>query len=153
MPCGTSNIIKDIEIIGTFIPDKESSTVDISKERYINAKKGIIEIEKIYLTKKHKFFLNKLHDFASNPFMPTSIQKTLDELFIQVRNNLIVSLKVVIEDFMKEFCGQYFEEKNIPKFDPIGVYNDFNHSRIHHQKILIDLRREIRNYLLIDEPW
>jgi len=54
---------------------------------------------------------------------------------------------------MIEFSKIYIETGVAPKFDPIGVYNNFNHNRIHHSKSMMKLKNEIRKYLMIDETW
>jgi hypothetical protein len=155
--CGESHVVNEVELIDSFVEnDKEvkaSSLNSEDKEKYENAKKGIVNINKIYITKKHNLFLNKLRRFSSNPFMPQRIQSAFEQLFSQVKNNLTVVLKNEIEEFIREFFRQQVQNNTIPKFNPLGVYNRFNHSRIHHQKLLANLKNEMRQYLLIDEPW
>ncbi len=85
--------------------------------------------------------------------MPSSIQKTLNELFNDINNNLRTILKGELECFMIDFSKEYFNKGNAPKFDPIGVYNNFNHSRVHHRETLNKLNEDIRKYLRIDEKW
>lgn len=94
-----------------------------------------------------------ISDFKSDPFMPSSIQKTMAELFNDVSNNLAIVLKGELEVFMIDFSKVYFEKGNAPHFDPIGVYNSFNHNRVHHRPNLEKLKKEIRKYLRIDEKW
>jgi hypothetical protein len=36
---------------------------------------------------------------------------------------------------------------------PLGVFNEFNHERIHHNVELNNLKTEVRNYLKIDDKW
>ena len=59
----------------------------------------------------------------------------------------------VLEKFMKDYCIKHFGGKNVSKFSPIGVYNEFNHNRIHHRQNIVILKNEIRKYLRIDEKW
>ena len=153
-PCGRTNILKDVEIIGSFSePTENRKENKFGVEKFNNLKKGEIDIEKIYLTKRHMEFLKLISDFKDNPFMPSSIQQTLNELFNDINNNLVIVLKRELEIFMIDFSKVYFAENNAPHFDPIGVYNSFNHSRIHHKPILDKLKNEIRKYLRIDEKW
>lgn len=153
-PCGRTNILKDVEIIGalTEVSEKKRES-DYGPEKYSNLRKGEIDIDKIYLTKQHSEFVKLISDFKSDPFMPSSIQKTMAELFNDVSNNLAIVLKGELEVFMIDFSKVYFEKGNAPHFDPIGVYNSFNHNRVHHRPNLEKLKKEIRKYLRIDEKW
>ena len=151
-PCGRTNILKDVEIIGAFIEPIEKKN-DYGVEKFNNLKKGEIDIDKIYLTKRHSEFVELISDFKNNPFMPTSIQQTLTELFNDINNNLTIILKGELEVFMIDFSKVYFEKVNAPQFDPVGVYNNYNHSRVHHRPTLDKLKTEIRKYLRIDEGW
>lgn len=153
-PCGKSNILKDIEIIGAF---KEESPKEKANEygieKFNNLKNGEIDIDKIYLTRKHSEFGELISEFRDDPFMPTSIQNTLTELSNDINNNLVIILKGELESFMLNFSKEYFEKGKAPHFDPVGTYNDFNHSRAHHRQTLNKLKFEIRKYLRIDEGW
>lgn len=154
IPCGKTNILKDVEIIGAFTetPEKKKES-DYGIEKYNNLKKGEIDIDKIYLTKEHLEFVKLISDFKSDPFMPISIQKIIIELFSDINNNLAIVLKNDLEVFMLDFSKGYFENGNAPHFNPAGIYNNFNHSRVHHRLTLEKLKNEIRKYLRIDEKW
>lgn len=154
IPCGKTNILKDVEIIGAFTetPEKKKES-NHSAEKYNNLKKSEIDIDKIYLTKEHSEFVKLISDFKSDPFMPISIQKIITELFNDINNNLAVILKNDLEIFMRDFSRIYFESGNAPHFNPVGIYNNFNHSRIHHRLTFEKLKNEIRKYLRIDEKW
>ncbi len=156
--CGEGNIIKDVEIIGIFADtnkqEKSMKEVDeIGKERFEDAKKGVVKIDKVFFTRNHKEFVDKLAEYSKNPFLPQKIKEILNKLISDVRVNLSVHLKNTLEEFMKEFCQKYFNGESYPNISPVGVYNDFNHSRIHHNSDLNKLRIEIRNYLRIDDKW
>lgn len=154
IPCGSSNVLHDVEIIGTFKSDMaENRPIDHGKEKYDNLKYKKIDIDKIYQTNTLVDVMNKLSEFSCDPFMPKSIQKTLGELLNDINYNLVITLKAEIEKFMLSFSEDYFKNGKAPEFNPIGVYNEFNHIRIHHRNIVVKLRKEIRKYLLIDEPW
>jgi len=130
--CGKSRVLKDVEVIDTFSKSTEATTQnDYGLQKYNNLK----------------------IEFRNDPFMPTTIQQTLTELSNDINNNLSIILKSELEIFMLDFSKVYFEENKAPHFDPIGVYNNFNHSRIHHRETENKLRSEIRKYLRIDEGW
>ena len=153
-PCGKTNILKDVQIIGTFSEkDDISKTNEIGVEKYNSLKQQEIDIDKIYLTKRHSEFIKLIGEFRDDPFMPSAIQQTLIELSNDINNNLTIILKGELEIFMLNFSKVYFEKSKAPNFDPIGVYNNFNHSRVHHRQTLDKLRNEIRKYLRIDEGW
>jgi hypothetical protein len=152
--CWKSNILKDVEVIGVF---KENSTSSKSNEfgleKFNNLKKGEIDVDKIYLSKLHSEFVKLISEFRDDPFMPTPIQLTLTELTNDINNNLTIILKGELESFMINFSKAYFENNKAPHFDPIGVYNSFNHSRVHHGETYKKLNHEIRKYLRIDDNW
>jgi len=158
LPCGESRVLKDVEIISSF----RSETVDnkipdgmneIGKKRYEDAKKGIVSIDKIYLTTAHREYMGKIHLLATNPFMPATIQMVLSQLTLDVNMNLIEALKKVLESFVREFFRKFSVGGDYPAFDPVGVYNEFNHHRIHHRETINRLLKETRSYLRIDESW
>jgi len=152
--CGENKIRKDIEIVAPFKEDGEvKNIVDYGQEKYNDLKNGIIDIDKIYTTKLHSEFIKLLTEFSEDPFMPTTIQETLTELLKNISTNLTIILKRELENFLLAFSTTYFETKQAPKSDPVGVYNTFNHSRIHHKGSLNKLKIEIRKYLRIDEGW
>ncbi len=154
IPCGNSSVLLDAEIIGVFNSVvKKAKTNNLGKEKYDNLKNKKIDIDKIYQTNTLIKFMRDLSGFSNDPFMPKSIQNTLLELINAVNYNLTKVLKPEIEKFMLEFSEKYFKSGKAPKFDPIGIYNEFNHKRAHHYAAVVKLRNEIRKYLLIDEPW
>lgn len=153
-PCGKSNILKDVEIIGTFSEETDPKKTDeYGLEKFNNLKMQQIDIDKIYLTKSHSEFVKTTSEFRDDPFMPTTIQQTLKELSNDINSNLVIVLKSELEIFMLDFSKVYFEKNAAPHFDPVGVYNSFNHSRVHHRETFNKLRNEIRKYLRIDEGW
>lgn len=155
IPCGESKVLKDVKIVGIF-DDKKKDKEDlknIGKERYDNAKKGITEIDKIHLTTKHNEFMKRWSHFSDSPFLPLNIKNVLKKISQEITINLTENLKNVLEKFMKDHCIKHFGGKNVSKFSPIGVYNEFNHNRIHHRQNIVILKNEIRKYLRIDEKW
>jgi len=157
VPCGDTNVLKDVEVISMFKDSKKddvkNTAYDLNKEKFENAKKGIIEIDKIYITKVHKEFLSKIGEYADTPFLPQNIQVILKKIVYDVNLNLTFNLKNVLIDFMKQFCKKYFSETTYPNIEPLGVYNEFNHNRIHHRSDFLKLKKEIRSYLRIDNKW
>lgn len=156
--CGEDKVIKDIEIVGMFAKDKEEEdsvkeAQKLGKERFENAKKGIISIDRVYLTQQHANYVKRLSEYAENPFLPRAIQEVLTKLVSDVHINLKVHLKNTLTGFVKEFCQSYFSKGKYPNISPAGVYNDFNHNRIHHNAELVHLKNEIRNYLKIEDKW
>jgi len=78
--------------------------------------------------------------------------KVLLFLFFKEKKNATTIFKSDLEKFMLDFSMEYFDKGIAPKFDPIGVYNNFNPKRINHRNVIIKLRDEIRKYLMIDKP-
>jgi hypothetical protein len=153
MPCGRTNILKDVKIVGAFPePAEKIKETEYGLKKFNDLKKGDIDVDKIYLTKRHSEFVRLISDFKGDPFTPTAIQETLTELFNDINNNLAIILKGELESFMIDFAKAYFQ-KGAPHFDPAGVYNSYNHSRIHHRPTLAKLKNDIRRYLRIDEGW
>ena len=62
-------------------------------------------------------------------------------------------MKTALKESMEEFCKTYFVKNKKITLSPAGVFNKFNHIRIDHKGKLEELRKEIRNYLYIDEKW
>lgn len=156
IPTGNSIILKDIEIISSFNQHQDQKDIPekkLGQEKFELLKKSIVDVDKIYLTKIHSEFIKKVLEYEISPFMPTSIQATLKELNNDINNNLVIILKHELEAFMIKFSKYYFEHQVAPEFDPIGIYNEFNHARIHHRLTLDKLRNNIRKYLHIDDSW
>lgn len=158
LPCGETRVLEDVEIINSFGSEKpdlknQNDMTETGKKKYEDAKKGVIAINKIYLTTAHQEYMEKLHLLSANPFMPTVIQMVLSQLISDVNKNLKVALKNVLENFVREFFQKSSEGAGYPMFDPVGVYNEFNHHRIHHRETINRLLKETRNYLRIDESW
>ena len=156
--CGEGDVIKDVEIIDMFAENKEKEKAikeahELGKERFENAKRGIITIDKIYLTQEYEKCFKQLSEYAENPFLPQKIREILEKLISDIQINLKLHLKNTLIRFVKEFCQSYFGKKSYPKISPLGVYNEFNHNRIHHDVELNSLKAEIRNYLKIDDKW
>jgi hypothetical protein len=152
--CGESNVLKDIEILGVFKTSKDHTPdKDSIETKYEKLQNGEFKIDKIFLTKLNNNFIEELTEYIKDPFIPIKIQIILIELVDNIVKNLTIELKKTLEEFILQFSKEYFNKGVAPVFDFLGVYNEFNHSRIRHKPTIMKLRKEVRKYLLIDEPW
>jgi hypothetical protein len=150
--CGDSDIIRDVELVNKFTK-KNDDGEDIGKIRYEELKKGVINIEWIAVTKDYYSFYTKLKDYSNNPFLPSTIQIILNNMIKNIDNNLLIILKEVIADFLKEFSTEYFSKGNILPISNFGLYNDFNHKKVNHKMNIDILKKSIRTHLKIDDKW
>lgn len=128
---------------------------DRSAEKYKNAKKGIVELEIIHLTKQFRNSEQKLDYFINNQFMPKNIQKLLIELKSEIYENLHRKMKPALEKFLIELCNT---ELNANKENPVSinyraVYNNFQRESNHHNSTITKMRKTARDYLMIDKKW
>lgn len=156
MPCGENKQLLDVEVI-SMLKDKGKDELgdnrsNHSKILFEKAKEGIIVVEKIYFTKEYLDFSKAFCKYIDTPFLPFSIQQILKKINNDIVANFQIHLKETLEIFMKEFCKIYFSGGQ-PQHSSIGVYNEFNHIRIHHQLDLDILKNKIREYLHIDDKW
>lgn len=152
--CGESNIVRDVEVVSTFIKEaEEEEREDIGKVRFEELKNGIITIEWIYITSQYKEFLDKLHSYLQSPFLPSNIQAIVSQLLRDININLTIHLKDIIHNFIKDFGQRYFSKGEKPRLNFAGIYNDFNHIRINHELRINELRLSIREHLKIDQKW
>ena len=114
------------------------------------AQKGIAKVDKIFITTDHSIVLNKIIGYADHPFLPQNVQEVLKQILYDIDINLKKHLRGVLKTFIVKFCltrsetGQHL-------ILPDGVFNEFNHVRIHHNNELIRLKQSIRHYLKIDK--
>lgn len=158
IPCGETRVLPDVEVISAFSAKKPSVSSDgetnvAGKRKYEEAKKGIIVIDKIHLTISHTNYVEKLSLLSNNPFMPAAIQTVLSQIIYDVNTNLKEVLKEELKSFLRDFFLKSSEGNGYPIFDSKGVYNEFNHRRIHHREAISRLLKETRSYLRIDESW
>jgi hypothetical protein len=152
--CNESFLSKYMNAPDVFEDQSNSQSVDYGKEKFEQVKKGMIEVDKIYLTGKYLDFTELIEEFKNDPFLPTSIKETLSNLLTDINNNLELILKGELESFISDFSKQYFDKDGVvPSFDPNAVYNQFNQNRASHHDHLVKLRQETRKYLRIDENW
>ncbi|QEM12597.1 hypothetical protein [Mucilaginibacter rubeus] len=119
------------------------------KEKLENGKVRIILIQ---TTKKNREFTAKLDYFRSHPFMPTSIQETLESLNKDITYNLSTALTEELEKFINELPKQIKINSQV-KVNLSGISNNFIHARRSHKEQVETLTRNIRNHLRIDEKW
>jgi len=158
IPCGEDNILRDLILYQPFDSEQErekvkKEQVELKKKEYEKAKKeGIITIDSIRTTNEYATFVKKLDDFMTNPFMPSNIQESLKDLLDAVSVNLTVHLKQTLEEFTREYFKRYSPEDK-PSFSVHGIFNEFNHKRVHHREQFDKIKKAIRNHLRIDERW
>ncbi len=150
---GESEIIRDVTVLQTFSSKKAKLKEDIGKIKYKEYKEGKYDIDKIFLTKKHSAFTNRLSELVDNPFLPESIQNVLKELQRDIRENLSIRLRNTLSEFLEDFRKKYETQKKILKIEFRGVYNEFNHKKINHKERLEKINSVIRSFLLIDSKW
>src|SRR3989339_1166679 len=98
----------------------------------------------MYQTQKMKSFISELSKFINDPFMPLAIQQILKDFSKTIHVNITKFMKEEIEIFILDFSKVYFDKNIAPKFEPVGIYNNFNHKRIHHNNEMLKLKNEIR---------
>ena len=152
--CGSNKQIETVKIIEPFEKDAErekASFEDYSKKRYEKLKNGEVEIEWIYITKKYQTYHLQIQKISKNPYIPKVVLTQVNTYLSEINKNLTEILKEVLKEFIIKYYDNYAEGRSI--FNPIGVYNEFNHKRIHHKHSLRMLQNEIRNYMQIDKKW
>ncbi|MBN4075115.1 MAG: hypothetical protein COA71_01095 [SAR86 cluster bacterium] len=152
-PVGESLTLRDVEVVGAFKKEEQEKDSSYSKYKYDQAQIGNIIIDKVFLTKEHSIFINKVEILANDPFIPKSIQLSLQALLIDINNNLRDILPEVLIEFIHEFIDKSKSGDGYPSFESAGIYNNFNHVRIHHREQIHKVMMEIRGYLKIDETW
>jgi hypothetical protein len=149
--------IQDVAIVGVFKDDTtdkpEADDLSRGKRKFQDAQKGIVTIDKIGITNVHDQYYHHLLDFAENPFLPAVIQSILKQLVQDIDSNRDIALRKTIEEFVKNYFRRHLETGSYPTIAPAGVYNEFNHSRIHHAEQFEKLKDVIRKYLMIDAAW
>lgn len=141
------------KVNGTIVEAFENAKndpVNESKVMYEKAKKGDIKISEVVFTKKHMEIVIKLDRFAHNPFIPSKISQQLKQLIKQIQINRSIHLRSTVSWVI----GEVIQRKNKTSITFNGVFNEFNHRRVHHNEIIESIKAEIRLYLQIDSvPW
>jgi len=152
MYVGEETQINDVEVIKPFADAKleiEEKKSLYNKEDYENAKKGDIKINWIHVTNKFEDTVSRISHYSENPFIPKGIKDELENLITEINQNISTVLKGELQEMIHDMISNKNGEG--VNFNPIGFYNNFNHSRIHHSKRIEKLRNEIRVYLKIDD--
>jgi hypothetical protein len=158
IPCGEDIVLGNLKLFQPFDdkPDREKDKkewVELSREKYNKAKKdGIIIIDEIVITSEHYKYFEKLRDFETNPFIPSIIQESIKDILNTVNLNLKVYLRQTLTDFTTEFVKRGLSEKKF-NFSIEGIYNEFNHKRLHHHEQFEKIKKAIRSHLRIEERW
>ncbi len=151
---GKNKKINDVKLVSTFpgnTPKESKKDINsLGKKLFENGLRGQISIDKIYFTEKFNESFSLIQTYYYNPFMPNKIQIIINQLLSDVNQNIHLHLKEALEAFFSDFFYKHKNQSNFI-FSPIGVFNKFNHKRIHHGDSLKLLRSEIRKYLRIDE--
>jgi hypothetical protein len=148
--------VTSFEVISTFSsaadPDGVSRIERLKKDDYERAKSGEIEIREIRLTKKHIAYLQSLSDFIDSPFLPQKMQVILVKIRSDIQTNLTGAMRSALEEFFRDLFQKHPQLGSgwDGRFDPAGVYNEFNHKKISHRADVATLTGEIRRYLKID---
>ncbi len=126
-----------------------------SAEKYRLAKQGVVELEYLHLTKQFVDCEQKLEYFINNPFMPSSIQKLLKELYEEIQYNLKVVMKSTLEEFVTLLCNK---SNDLSENKPLSVqyqaiYNNFQRKSKHHDTNIEKMREITRDYLMVDKKW
>jgi hypothetical protein len=155
--CGNSeHVVKKIEIFITNPRDRQNvyHSKEVMQKKQDLLKKGIVNLEYLYITNKFSSFMAQLDEFIDNAFMPTRVITLLQNFSKSLEDDLKIILKEELEKFLIEYCKKFFEDKNILEFSPDGVYNSFDLARSHYCiNTVVMLKEEIRRFLLIDKPW
>lgn len=122
-----------------------------------NAKKGIVEIHRIFYTKKYVEFHKKLRDLSNNPFLPKNIQDVANQIGNNMTLNLHHTLKILITKLVTDITKAYLDEKSedyeifSEKFKYQDLWRVFETERKQHDKDYELLKKRIREHLLIDK--
>ena len=153
--CGESNKLESVEVITPFLTNEGGKNEKVGAQKYkVLKEEGKAKINKIYITKTHSDFIDKITYYANSAFLPETIKNVINKFLKEVNINLTEHMKIILEEFIEDFGEEYF--KNKAKKDvynniaPLGVYNNFNHKRIHHKENFKELKKEIRKYLKIE---
>ncbi|MDP8211537.1 MAG: hypothetical protein RAO94_05630 [Candidatus Stygibacter australis] len=150
---GKSNIMRDVKLVETFENTTDVDCKDFVKIRFSEFEKGNYDIERIFLTKKHHQFIEKMAEFADNPFIPKKISDIFVELFADIQLNLTIHMKRELAEFLNEFRVHYIANGKIEALNIDGIYNKFNRSCMNHRTYWERINSEIRKLLLIDSNW
>ena len=151
-----SGMLKSVELPQTFnYSNKQQHELDNSRQDYELAKKGVVDLELLHLTKQHHSCMNKLNSFIKNTYMPRELQSILKKICDDISYNLRYPLKQELEKFIIELCSNHkdINEENSIKIDHAAIYNFFQRKSKHSKEYIREIRKITREYLMIDKKW
>lgn len=126
-------------------------------QKYLSENK--FEVYRIFYTTKYENFFKVLREFASNPFLPSDVQKTAKKIGNDLEENVHYKLRALLRRLVEEYYNALIKKENS---NPIVLNEDFRHAflyrifekeRIKHESNLELLKEQIRKHLNIDEKW
>ncbi|WP_326974606.1 hypothetical protein [Caproicibacter sp. BJN0012] len=133
--------------------DDEKEFENYKKELNDQIEKGVVRMEKLYLTKTHQKTIQKINEFIANPFMPTKIINLLETLLADIDFNLKNYMIPELKKFILQAKSFNSSEENPLHISYQAIYNSFIYESKSHSPTIKDIRKEIREYLLIDKKW
>ncbi len=135
--------------------DIDEEINDYYKNKYENAKNGVVEIDHIHLTNEYHECIHTLRSFENNAFIPKSIKVLIEELNEEIHSNLTNIMKLTLEEYLIQICS---DEMDPTTEDPVlinhfAVYNNFQRRSNHHNQTIAKIQNQTRKYLKIDEMW
>jgi len=120
----------------------------------LKTKDGKVKLEAIYYTKKHMRFILEFQEFLNNPFMPKKIKSELDIINKDIHENISIIMKKSLEDFINNFDPNKnsCDDKFLQVYH-LGIYNHFNRQSENHETNKENIRKLIKEYLMIDKSW
>ena len=125
------------------------------QERRVLYKNGVFDNEHLLLTKEFQQYKKEMDDFAHSPFVPSKIQKLLMDMQADVYYNITIYLQDEVHSFMQEMCSRMSKlTENKPiQFNPSAVIGNFFRVCKKHDATISQIRKCIREYLMIDSKW
>ena len=154
---GEDKIIRDAEVVQPFVPSQDELTeqdhTDWRRLRYEKAKSGDVddvEVDRVFLTKRHIEYQQQLDGFLQSPFLPSSTLGILQDFKRNIHYNLTVAIRDTIAEFIAELMTRsHAQDAPNPVINRVGVYNMFNRKRLTHRDTLARLQDNIRKYLKV----
>ena len=122
-----------------------------------SAKNGIVEINRIFFTKKHIEFHKKVRDLSNNPFLPKDIQDVANQIRENMTANLHHNLKILLAKLVNDINKAYHDKESddyeilSEKYKYQTLWRTFETERKQHKKDYELLKKRIREHLLIDK--
>jgi hypothetical protein len=123
------------------------------KEKLLRARKGEIELERIFYTNQYLDTITELKMFTENPFLPANIQTEIRKIDSDISYNLTTILPCEIKEFIFKLSKTNGSVENPLNISPIGVYNKFQRKCNHHDEAIKHIIFLTREYLMVDKKW